>query len=184
MRSRGRGLVFWMTGLSGSGKTTLSKEVVRLLETEGRRVCLLDGDEMREGINADLDFSRRDRCESLRRAAHMAATIADLDVIVLVAMISPFRDDRARARAIIGDDRFVETHVKVTLDEARERDPKGLYEKVDAGEIDDFTGISDPYEEPESPELEIETEALSVEEAARLIVEIVREREGSGVSAQ
>lgn len=174
------GTVLWLTGLSGAGKTTLARELRSRLEAGGKPVCLLDGDELREGINADLGFDNRDRCESLRRAAHIAATVADLGVIVLVAMISPYRDDRERARRIIGAERFVEVFVKVPLDTAKERDPKGLYEKAQNGEIDDFTGISDPYEEPDAPDLIVDTAHLSLDEAVGALLRRLEDSPAGG----
>lgn len=168
-----------MTGLSGSGKTTIAREALERLRSTGTLACLLDGDELRDGINSDLGFEKEDRCESLRRAAHTASTVADLGAVVLVAMISPFTEDRNRARGIIGDERFVEVFVKVSLDEAKSRDPKGLYEQAEQGDIRDFTGITDPYEEPRDADVVLDTESLSVEEAVSALMRSI-DRPGSG----
>jgi len=150
-----RGAVLWFTGLSGSGKSTLARALEERLAAAGRLVYVLDGDNVRHGLCADLGFSAADRSENIRRISHVAALMADAGILVLTAFISPFRADRAAARAVIGGD-FLEIHVDVPLATCERRDPKGLYKKARAGGIPEFTGISSPYEAPEQPELRLQ----------------------------
>jgi adenylyl-sulfate kinase len=138
-------LTIWLTGLSGSGKSSIAQELERRLHAQGRHVYALDGDNLRFGLNRDLTFSREDRSENIRRAAEVARLFNDAGTIVLVPIISPFREDRDRARAIIGADRFVEVYLSTPLAVCEARDAKGLYKKARAGEIAEFTGISSPY---------------------------------------
>ncbi|CAK0769439.1 Sulfate adenylyltransferase subunit 1 / Adenylyl-sulfate kinase [uncultured Gammaproteobacteria bacterium] len=155
-RNRHRGAVVWFTGLSGAGKSTLSAAVERKLFQQGRQVYVLDGDVLRKGINADLGFSPEDRAENIRRVGEVAALFADAGIIVLVALISPYRADRALARAAARG-AFHEIHVAADLAACEQRDPKGLYARARRGEIADFTGVTAPYEPPEKPELVIDT---------------------------
>jgi bifunctional enzyme CysN/CysC len=152
-----RGATVWFTGLSGSGKSTVAVEVERAVVAAGRAAYLLDGDNVRHGLNADLGFSAADRTENIRRIGEVARLFADAGVVALVPVISPYRADRDRARAIheaVGLP-FVEVFVDTPLDVCESRDPKGLYAKARAGEITGFTGIDDPYEAPEHPDLRL-----------------------------
>jgi adenylyl-sulfate kinase len=168
-----RACVVWFTGLSGSGKSTLAREVERRLAGRGRLVYVLDGDNVRHGLCADLGFSDADRAENIRRIAEVAALLVDAGLIVLTAFISPFRADRAHARRVIGDERFVEVHVDATLAECETRDPKGLYAKARRGEIREFTGIDSPYEPPENPEITLKTATTEIAAAAARVVEFL-----------
>ena len=156
-----RGGVLWFTGLSGAGKSTLAVGVERSLFEKGYEVCVLDGDDMRRGLNADLGFSPEDRAENIRRVGEVAALFSRAGIVVILAVISPYRSDRARARAAAGDD-FHEIYVKAPLEVCERRDPKGLYVRARRGEIKDFTGISAPYETPEAPDLVVDTAANDV----------------------
>ena len=166
----------WLTGLSGSGKSTIAFELEKRLFMHGHVVYALDGDNMRHGLNRDLGFSPRDRTENIRRIAEVAKLFNSAGIFVVTAFISPYRADRAMARDIIGADRFIETHLAAGMDVCERRDPKGLYKKARAGEIKDFTGVSAPYEAPESPALLIDTGLLGVEESIAEIMRIVRPR--------
>jgi len=153
-----RGAVFWFTGLSGAGKSTLAHKVEEALHQNGCHTYVLDGDNVRHGLCADLSFSDEDRKENIRRIGQMSKLYVEAGIIVLTAFISPFRSDRENVRKIAGSD-FHEIYCKCSLDVCETRDVKGLYKRARAGEIPDFTGISSPYEEPENPELEIDTES-------------------------
>ena len=153
-----RGGVFWFTGLSGAGKSTLAHYVEEKLHQKGCHTYVLDGDNVRHGLCADLSFSDEDRKENIRRVGQMSNLYVQAGVIVLTAFISPFRSDRDNVRKIAGAD-FHEIYCKCSLDVCETRDVKGLYKRARAGEIPEFTGISSPYEEPENPELEIDTES-------------------------
>ncbi len=163
------GLVFWLTGLSGAGKSTIAQATRRHLHARGHLSTVLDGDELRRGLTRDLGFSMADRAESVRRAAEVARLMADAGLIVIVALISPFRADRDRARALFAPGRFVEVHVDTSLAVAEARDPKGLYRRARQGDLRDFTGIDSPYEAPLAPEIVIRTELTSADEAALLL---------------
>jgi bifunctional enzyme CysN/CysC len=163
--------VAWFTGLSGAGKSTVANVVERKLHALGRSTYLLDGDNLRHGINRDLGFTTADRVENVRRTAEMAALMADAGLIVLVSLISPYRAERRMARDLVGDDAFVEVYVDTPLEVAEARDRKGLYAKARRGELPNFTGIDAPYEEPEQPEVHVRTVEMSVEASADLIVE-------------
>ncbi len=168
-RNGHRGGILWMTGLSGSGKSTLSLELERQLFLKGYHVYTLDGDNLRHGLNADLSFSPDDRAENIRRAGELAGLFADAGMLVIAAFISPYREDRRRARSV-RPELFHEVYVQAGLDICEKRDVKGLYAKARRGEISEFTGISSPYEEPENPELVIDTENATVADClARLI---------------
>ena len=155
-RNGHRGAVIWLTGLSGSGKSTLAMALERELHASGKQVYVLDGDNVRFGLNADLGFSPEDRTENIRRVGEVANLMAQAGLICLTAFISPYREDRERARKAAGD-RFFEVHVKADVETCEARDPKGLYKKARAGEIPEFTGISAPYEAPDSPEFTVDT---------------------------
>jgi adenylyl-sulfate kinase len=171
-----RGLTVWFTGLSGAGKSTITQALERRLFAAGRQVTVLDGDVVRGGLNGDLGFSDADRSENLRRVAHVARIFNQAGLIVLAAFISPTREQRRFVRQVVGPDRFVLVHVATSLATCRERDPKGLYAKADAGEIPQFTGVSAPYEAPEAPDLALETEALSVDEAVDAVLAALEPR--------
>lgn len=172
---RQRGLVVWFTGLSGAGKSTIAVEVEKKLADAGYAAYLLDGDNIRQGINADLGFSEGDRNENIRRISEIAALFRDAGMITLVSFISPFRAMRAYARERAGEGNFVEVYVKTSLAVCMERDPKGLYRK----EIPDFTGKDSRYEEPEEPELLLDTERMSVEECVEMVWQEIIRREGT-----
>jgi len=164
------GLVLWLTGLSGAGKTTLAIEVEQELIKRGKAVYRLDGDNIRLGLNSDLGFSRADRYENIRRIAEVAALFKDAGLITLVCFITPLRRMRELARERIGSANFMELFIKADLDTCISRDPKGLYRKALNHEIPEFTGISAPYEEPEHPDLVIDTQRLTIPEAVREII--------------
>ena len=149
------GATLWMTGLPGSGKSTIAHGVETTLLGSGRSAYVLDGDNLRHGLNGDLGFSAADRAENVRRTAEVSALLADAGVVVLVALVSPYRADRDRARAVHAARGlpFLEVHVATPLEECERRDPKGLYARARAGEISGLTGVDDPYEPPESPEV-------------------------------
>ncbi|HYD61239.1 MAG TPA: adenylyl-sulfate kinase [Noviherbaspirillum sp.] len=157
----------WMTGLSGAGKSTVAYELETLLQANAHPCFVLDGDNMRHRLNRDLGFSHGDRKENIRRAAEVARLMNEAGLIVVASFISPFREDRAMAQGIIGEERFIEVHVSASVDVCESRDPKGLYAKARSGKISDFTGITSPYEPPLKPALSLDTGKLSVEEAAR-----------------
>lgn len=171
-----RGVVIWFTGLSGSGKSTLARALEEKLLSERRFVIVLDGDLLRMGLNQDLGFSPEDRKENIRRLTEVAKIIADAQGIVLTAFISPYREDRQRARERIGEDRFLEVYCAAPLEICERRDPKGLYKKARQGEIPEFTGISAPYEPPLAPELTLPTDELPVEECVARLYELLKER--------
>jgi bifunctional enzyme CysN/CysC len=155
-RNGHRGAVFWLTGLSGAGKSTIANGALRRLFDAGWQVQLLDGDNLRDGLNADLGFTREDRAENLRRTAHVARLMAESGEIVLVALISPYARDRAEARHIVGAG-FYEVHVRADIEVCRARDPKGLYNMAAGGQVSSFTGVSAPYEAPQQADLVLDT---------------------------
>ncbi len=159
--NRHKAACLWFTGLSGSGKSTLANEVEKILYDKKIHTYLLDGDNVRHGLNKDLGFSAEDRKENIRRIGEVAKLFTDAGMIVLTAFISPYRSDRDFVRNLFDNKEFIEIFVKCDLDTCEERDPKGLYEKARKGEIDNFTGISAPYEEPLNPELIINNGAGS-----------------------
>jgi adenylylsulfate kinase len=171
-----KGCVLWFTGLSGSGKSTVARAVEQRLFEDGRFVYVLDGDNVRHGLNADLGFSSDDRQENIRRLAEVAALFADAGLLTLTAFISPYRRDRQLARDRAGDGRFLEVYLDVPLAVCEERDPKALYERARAGEIPDFTGISSPYEPPADPELRLPTHELTVDECVERVVAELQKR--------
>src|SRR6202008_3792121 len=165
-----RPVVVWFTGLSGAGKSTIANLVEKRLHSLGRHTFLLDGDNVRHGLNKDLGFTEADRVENIRRVAEVARLMVDAGLIVMTAFISPFRSERAMARGQMADGEFIEIHVNTPLAVAEERDVKGLYKKARRGEIANFTGISSPYEAPEAPELVVNTHTQTAEDAADTII--------------
>lgn len=168
-----RGAVLWFTGLSGSGKSTVANAVELRLNQLGRLTYLLDGDNVRGGLCADLGFSDEDRHENIRRIGHVAKLFVDANLITLVSFISPFRQERRDARSLIGND-FIEVFVDAPLQICEDRDPKGLYKKARAGAISDFTGISSPYEAPENPEIILKTGEESLDFSADKVLDYLR----------
>ena len=164
-----KAFVVWLTGLSGSGKSTIARNLEVLLFQAGIRTLILDGDNTRMSINSDLDFSINGRKENIRRVAEIAKLLNDAGVVVITAFISPFAEDRATAKKIIGDDCFVEVFVDTSLELCMERDAKGLYKKALDGELLDFTGISSPYEIPPKPQLTLTTKNDSPLDSTRII---------------
>ena len=162
-------MVLWFTGLSGSGKSTIANLVERKLHAAGRHTIMLDGDNVRHGLNRDLGFTEADRVENIRRVAEVAALMAEAGLIVLVSFISPYRAERQMARELLPAGEFMEVFVDTPIEECRRRDPKGLYAKVDAGFIKNFTGVDAPYEAPEAPEMHIRTTEGSAEELSTRI---------------
>lgn len=160
----------WFTGLSGSGKSTLSDALEKHLADMGKHTMLLDGDNIRMGLNRDLGFSEQDRVENIRRIAEVARLMNDAGLVVLTSFISPFRRDRRRAREIIGDN-FIEVYVSTPLEECMRRDVKGLYASARSGKIQNFTGISSPYEAPENPEVSVDTTGRKIEESVAQLME-------------
>ncbi|MEQ6917352.1 sulfate adenylyltransferase subunit CysN [Halomonas aquatica] len=169
--------VLWFTGLSGAGKSTIANLVEKKLHAAGQHTYLLDGDNVRHGLNRDLGFTDADRVENIRRVGEVAKLMVDAGLIVLTAFISPFRSERQLARDLVEDGEFIEIFVDTPLDVAEERDPKGLYRKARRGELKNFTGIDSAYEPPEAPDLHIETQKMSSDEAADAIVELLSERQ-------
>lgn len=165
----GRGFVVWMTGLSGAGKSTLAQKLAREFRWRGRQVEVLDGDEVRQHLSKGLGFSREDRDTNVKRIAFVAKLLAQHGVIVITAAISPYREARAWARREIKD--FVEVYVKCPVEVCADRDVKGLYKKAFAGEIEAFTGVSDPYEEPDQPDITVDTSIESVDESVVNIIQ-------------
>ncbi|MCX8500578.1 MAG: sulfate adenylyltransferase subunit CysN [Alphaproteobacteria bacterium] len=174
-------MVIWLTGLSGSGKSTIANRLEARLYRQGRHTFILDGDNVRHGLNHDLGFSQTDRVENIRRVAQVARLMLDAGLIVIVSFISPFRSEREMARQVIGPDQFREVFVDTPLALAEERDPKGLYAKARRGEIKDFTGISSPYEPPLAPDLRIDTTQLSVDEAVLEVLALLGRDVGVGI---
>ena len=168
-----KGVTVWMTGLPGSGKTTLAKIIETRLKSQGSRVEVFDGDEVRKNLSSDLGFSKHDRELHAKRVAYVSKLLSRNGVVAIVALISPYREFRENARKDIPD--FFEVYVKASLDTCARRDPKGLYKKARLGEIKDLTGPQDPYEEPLNPELVVDTENSTPEESAGLIISRLRE---------
>ncbi|MEO2136200.1 MAG: adenylyl-sulfate kinase [bacterium] len=171
-----RGCTVWLTGLSGSGKSTLANLLEKALWERGARAYVLDGDNVRHGLNKDLGFSPEDRAENIRRIGEVAALFTEAGIINVTAFISPYKGDRDKVREIMADGDFVEVYVKCDLDECEKRDPKGLYKKARAGEIPEFTGISAPYEEPDKAELIVDTTSQSEEDCLQALLSYLEEK--------
>ncbi|NKB23674.1 MAG: adenylyl-sulfate kinase [Kiritimatiellae bacterium] len=168
-----RGCVLWLTGLSGSGKSTIARALEKSLIQEKRLAYVLDGDNMRHGLNKDLGFTEKDRNENIRRIIEVSNLFADCGVICISAFISPFRAIREQAKQIIGPDRFFEIYLSTSLKICEQRDPKGLYKRARRGDIQSFTGIDSPYESPDHPDLRMDTETLSVDECVEPILSML-----------
>ncbi|ASK61071.1 adenylyl-sulfate kinase [Virgibacillus phasianinus] len=166
--------VVWFTGLSGSGKSTISVELEKQLHTMGIRTYRLDGDNIRHGLNKNLGFSPEDRKENIRRIGEVSKLMVEAGLVTLSAFISPFRQDRDEIRNLLDDNEFIEVFVDASLETCESRDPKGLYKKVRAGEIKEFTGIDAPYEAPVTPEITVDTNKLSIEESVRTIISYLK----------
>ncbi|MFC7516263.1 adenylyl-sulfate kinase [Herbaspirillum sp. GCM10030257] len=169
----------WLTGLSGAGKSTIAYELERRLVARGQAAFVMDGDNIRHGLNRDLGFSPSDRSENIRRIAEVARLFNEAGMLVITSFISPYCADRAMAREIIGFDRFFEVHLATELRVCEERDPKGLYRKVRAGEIREFTGISAPYETPEQPDLRVDTGCMTLDASVEAILRLLEPRLGA-----
>ena len=166
-----KGFVVWFTGLSGAGKSTIANLVEKRLHAMGRHTYLLDGDNVRHGLNKDLGFTDADRVENIRRVAEVSRLMVDAGLIVLVSFISPFRAERRMARQLLETGEFFEVFVDTPLSVAESRDPKGLYKKARRGELTNFTGVDSPYEKPERPEVRVDTTRLTAAQAADIILE-------------
>src|SRR5690606_11620062 len=166
--------VLWFTGLSGSGKSTVSVALEKEIHALGIRTYLLDGDNVRHGLNKNLGFSPEDRTENIRRIGEVGKLMSDAGVLTLSAFISPYQEDRDQVRALLEEDEFIEIYVKCSVDTCEDRDPKGLYKKARAGEIKGFTGIDAPYEEPVNPEIVIETDKQTLEESVQTITDYLK----------
>ncbi len=171
-----KGVTIWLTGLSGSGKSTIAVELEHALIENRHQAYILDGDNIRHGLNKNLGFSPEDRTENIRRIGEVAKLFTEAGIITITAFISPYREDRDAVRRLLNDGEFIEVYVKCPLDVCEERDTKGLYKKARAGEVKDFTGISAPYEEPLNPELTIDSSKLTVEESTRAVLNYLEEK--------
>ncbi len=165
--------VIWFTGYPASGKSTIAHHVEKELFDRGVRCYVLDGDNVRHGINSNLGFSREDRRENLRRIAELAKLFVDAGLVVLTAFVSPYREDRAFVQQTVGPENFFEVHVKCSIETCEKRDPKGQYKKAKAGTLKEYTGVSSPYEAPEDPELVLDTEELDVEGSVKKVLELL-----------
>ena len=171
-----RGVILWFTGLSGAGKSTLAHAVEQALYKNGCHTYVFDGDNVRHGLCADLGFSAADRTENIRRVGEMAKLFTEAGMIALTAFISPFRADRDGVRALVSPENFIEIYCRCSLETCELPDVKGLYAKARQGLINDFTGVSSPYEAPDSPELLLDTDQLSVEKCVDMVLTLLRER--------
>lgn len=168
--------ILWFTGLSGSGKSTISSALEKELYIHGFHTYRLDGDNVRHGLNKNLGFSQEDRTENIRRIGEVSKLMVDAGLFTLTAFISPYREDRALVRNLVGANEFIEIYVKASLEICETRDPKGLYKKARLGEIKGFTGIDAPYEEPVAPEITIDTNQLTIDQSIELIMEFLKEK--------
>jgi adenylylsulfate kinase len=171
-----KGIVIWCTGLSGSGKSTVANEVAYKLHSMGKLAYVLDGDNIRHGLNKDLGFSPEDRNENIRRISEVANLFADAGLIAITAFISPYIKYRDFCRELAGDGRFIEVFCRASLDTCEQRDPKGLYKKARDGIIKNFTGINAPYEEPENPELILDTDKETIEESVEKVMNVLNKK--------
>ncbi len=171
-----KGVLLWFTGLSASGKSTIANEVAFRLHKEGKLTYVLDGDNIRHGLNNNLGFSPEDRKENIRRISEVGKLFTDCGVITTTAFISPYKADRDSARTLIKAGHFVEIFVKASIATCETRDPKGLYKKARSGEIPQFTGISAPYEEPRKPEIVLDADNLSIDEEVNLVINYLKEK--------
>ena len=167
-------LLIWFTGLSGSGKSTLANQVEVALHEQGLRTYVLDGDNIRRGLNTDLDFTPEGRKENLRRIAEAAKLFIDAGVVTLAAFISPLQKDREKIKQIVGKENFIEVYVKASVEACEKRDVKGLYQKARNGEIKNFTGIIAPYEEPENPDVVVNSEKETIAESIQIIMDQIK----------
>ncbi len=172
-----KGVLIWFTGLSASGKSTVANEVTYQLHQMGKLTYVLDGDNIRHGLNKNLGFSPEDREENIRRISEVGNLFADAGCITTTAFISPYRKDRDFARQLLGDGRFIEIFVKASVETCEKRDPKGLYQKAKNGEIKEFTGISAPYEEPLKPEIVLDADTLTIEEEVEMVLDYLKEKQ-------
>ncbi|MFD2624626.1 adenylyl-sulfate kinase [Salibacterium salarium] len=168
--------VIWFTGLSGSGKSTLSVELEKALHEKEIHTYRLDGDNVRQGLNNNLGFSPEDRVENIRRIGEVAKLMNDAGILTLTAFISPYREDRQKARELLGDGEFIEVYTKCSLETCEERDPKGLYEKARKGDIKGFTGVDAPYEEPDAPEIVVGTDQHTLKDSVDTIISYLKQR--------
>ncbi|MBU5246254.1 adenylyl-sulfate kinase [Bacillus halotolerans] len=175
-KNKHKSSILWLTGLSGSGKSTIANAAARELFVQGYQVIVLDGDNIRHGLNKDLGFSDEDRKENIRRIGEVAKLFVQQGTIVITAFISPFREDRDQVRQLVEAGEFNEVYIKCDLDICEQRDPKGLYKKARNGEIPFFTGIDSPYEEPEAPELVLDSGQYDREECKNQLIEFVKQQ--------
>ncbi|MBU4034737.1 MAG: adenylyl-sulfate kinase [Proteobacteria bacterium] len=174
--NRHRSMALWFTGLSGAGKSTLAHAVEERLFSMGANTYVFDGDNVRHGLCRDLGFSREERSENIRRIAEMVKLFLDAGIIALTAFISPFREDRQRVREILGPENFFEIYCRCSLETCEQRDVKGIYRKARLGEVPHFTGITAPYEEPEQPDLVLDTDRQTLAECVEAVVKAIKER--------
>ena len=174
VKNKHNSFLIWYTGLSGSGKSTISNLVEQELFKLDVKTYILDGDNIRKGINNDLTFSPEDRSENIRRIGEIANLMVDAGLVVLAAFVSPYKKDREKVRNVVKDINFVEIFIKTSLEECERRDVKGLYSKAKSGKINDMTGISAPYEVPENPDIEIDTEKLTIEQSVQQIIAFIK----------
>ncbi|MCP4703483.1 MAG: adenylyl-sulfate kinase [candidate division Zixibacteria bacterium] len=175
-RNNHKSYIIWLTGLSGSGKSTIARELEKILFEKNYQVMILDGDIVRHGLSSDLNFSLKDRQENIRRIGEAAKLLMEAGIITICAFISPYNSDREKVRSIVDDGDFIETFIDCPLDECERRDPKGLYKKARSGLIKNFTGIDDPFEMPEDPEILINTQELSIENSVNKILGYLSEQ--------
>jgi len=172
-----KGVLLWFTGLSASGKSTVANEVTYQLHQMGKLTYVLDGDNIRHGLNKNLGFSPEDREENIRRISEVGNLFADAGLVTTTAFISPYRKDRDFARQLLGEGRFIEIFVKASVETCEKRDPKGLYQKAKNGEIKEFTGISAPYEEPLKPEIVLDADTMTIEEEVEMVLDYLKEKQ-------
>ena len=172
-----KGILLWFTGLSASGKSTVANEVTYRLHQMGKLTYVLDGDNIRHGLNKNLGFSPQDREENIRRISEVGNLFADAGLITTTAFISPYRKDRDFARHLLGEGRFVEIFVKASVDTCEKRDPKGLYQKAKKGEVKEFTGVSAPYEEPLRPEIILDADTMTIEAEVEMVLDYLKEKQ-------